>query len=109
MRSLFAIFSLLLLVSFQAAGACCDHDAGGHVHIEKASDDLANQFPEYSQHHHHDGPCGCLCHQKLPTDKTSFPTSRVELEPLPMGEVLDWNTCAGNFNDPVKQLVHHDG
>ncbi|MEO1857030.1 MAG: hypothetical protein ABGY95_06655, partial [Rubritalea sp.] len=49
---------------------------------------------------HHDGPCDCTCHQKLPTDKTSFPSPRIELEPLPMSEVFNWNSCANHFLPP---------
>ncbi|MFT5882353.1 MAG: hypothetical protein ACI9FG_000856 [Crocinitomicaceae bacterium] len=97
MRSFFAIFSLLLLVSFQAADACCDHDAGGNVHIEMATEGQSNQFSKYSQHQHHDGPCGCLCHQKLPTDKISFTVPLLEVKPHPMIEVCDWNSCADHF------------
>ncbi|MEO1856374.1 MAG: hypothetical protein ABGY95_03280, partial [Rubritalea sp.] len=93
MRSFLAIFSLFLLVSFQSADACCDHESGIHTHVEKASDGLTDQISEHSQHHHHDGPCDCTCHQKLPTDKTSFPSPRIELEPLPMSEVFNWNSC----------------
>ena len=98
MRSFFAIFSLLLLVSIQAVDACCDHDSGVHAHLEKVSDGMTDQMSEHI--HHHDGPCGCVCHQKLPTDKSSFPTPRVEVEPLPKLEVCDWNSCPDHLSPP---------
>ena len=101
MRSLFVIFSLFLLVSFQAADACCDHDAGTPAHVVKAADGVTDQISEHSQHHHHDGPCSCVCHHKLPTDKTSFPAPRVEVEPPTMSEVFNWNSSTDHFLPPT--------
>ena len=91
MRTLFTIFSLFLLVSIQAADACCDHDADSHHHLDNASDGISYQLSAQQHHkHHHGDPCGCVCHHNAPLGKTTGPTPRVE--PLPMSEAFTW-TC----------------
>gem|GEM_PF-2349459 len=101
MRSLIAIFSLLLLVSFQAADACCDHDSTNHAHLEAVSDAGTKQISDSNQHHQHDGPCGCACHQKIPADKTTFPAPRIEVEPVSMIEICNRYCSIDHFSPPT--------
>ncbi|MFC4995086.1 hypothetical protein [Rubritalea tangerina] len=82
MRSMFAILSLIFLVSYQAADACCEHDHhSDHVHLEKAHDGDTDQIIQHSGHHHHHGPCDCLCHTPQPEKKSTTPKPRIEIEP----------------------------
>lgn len=100
MRSLLAIATLSFLVFFQAADACCGHEATEHAHVEKATDGTTDQIILHAAHHENHGPCSCLCHGSEQDEKSSMPAPRIEFEPLPMIRVAQWNTQPDHFSPP---------
>lgn len=89
MRSLLVILSLSFLVSFQAAVACCDHDAHSEELLIETSAPIHKNVVEHSHNHDHNGPCDCACHQTQQHPKSTFPAPRLELEPAPVVVVSD--------------------